>query len=201
MEGGQRVQGRTRQDDEAVEHCRVAIAEWRLASVDCSGDCRLAIVGWRLSVGDCRLAIDSEDCRVATADRIEKGLQERGASVGRISGARCPRLRTETRVPAVPAGTEPRTSRRGRRASSRAGGDRGMGARARPPLLRCESGSAIAEWRLTESGPSIRRRRASYPSRSTVAGSSRAARRAGSHPASRPAATSTPAPPASVAGS
>ena len=84
MEGGQRVQGRTRQDDEAVEHCRVAIAEWRLASVDCSGDCRLAIVGWRLSVGDCRLAIDSEDCRVATADRIEKGLQERVASVGRV---------------------------------------------------------------------------------------------------------------------
>jgi pimeloyl-ACP methyl ester carboxylesterase len=42
---------------------------------------------------------------------------------------------------------------------------------------------------------------ASYPSRSTVAGSSRAARRAGNQAASRPAATRTPAAAAIVAGS
>ena len=46
-----------------------------------------------------------------------------------------------------------------------------------------------------------RRRRASYPSRSTAAGSSRAARRAGSQAARTPAATSTPAAPANAAGS
>src|SRR5262245_26695103 len=62
-----------------------------------------------------------------------------------------------------------------------------------------------SDWRLSAGSfdePSARKNRgASYPSRSTVAGSSPAARRAGTQAASTPAATNTAAAPTNVAGS